>query len=346
MRYLAFIAAALLSVTAASIRQDAWTLYRHESFDNPAVLTNLQAFGRDGWLTAEIRNDADITISNGMAHFVTANFPGQALLRITETLPDEFKIQVRLGKINFSYLDYEEDDYEDPNFRYTPRRAENGFYWAILSDSKCEGEFGEDFWHSHRKAGMDSDDHGSPWHHTKTPLYMVYSNKTAYEDVETVGSAYRPDGRLKSTYISLWRQGSIEWNRRPKWDWDVAYVYDPNSWYWAEIEKSNGTVTLRLYDGDKNLLEETAPIDQELIWGMGTTASPEEYFYLGEPHVDSYEGDAYVDEILFYVVDDSLVAQPWAWRTPIAVLALLSFVALWCACKFIPMFKRSKTTKQ
>ncbi len=310
MKYaITIVSAILLFVAAAPAGGGEWVVSKHETFDDPAILNNLQTFGDDNWLTAEIRNDAIITVSNGMAHFLTVDFPGQALIRITDSLPDEYKIRVRLGNVNFSYTNYEADDYADPNFWYETDRVENGFYWSTLTDVKSEGENGEEFWHNHRKAGIDSDDHYGYGEHTETPVYMVYSRKSAYEDLPVTGTAYWPDGRLKSTYISTWPQGGPQWSTYP-WCWDIGYVYDETSWYWTEIEKSNHGLTLRLYDGDMNLLEETATICQELIAKMGSTASPEEYFYVGEPHVNSYEGNAFVDEIIFYTAAEPNAISP------------------------------------
>ncbi len=300
MKYtISIISLLLCYAPVAPAGTDEWVVYKRETFDSPAILSNLDAFGDANWLTAEIRNDAIITVSNGMAHFLTVDFPGQALIRITDTLPDEYKIRVRLGGVNFGYTNYEADDYEDPNFHYSINRVENGFYWSILTDVKSEGENGEEFWHNHRKAGLDSDDHYSYGWHTERPVYFVYSPKTAYEDEPVVDTAYRPDGVLKSTYARTWLAGGPQWDSSP-WSWEIGYTYDATSWYWTEIEKSNHAVTLRLYDGNMNLLEQAAPVCQELINNMGSTASPEEYFYVGEPHVNSYEGNAFVDEIIFY----------------------------------------------
>ena len=111
MKYAIYMTSAfLLFVAAVPAGADDWVVYKHETFDSPAIFSNLDTFGDDNWLTAEIRNDAIITVSNGMAHFLTVDFPGQALIRITDTLPDEYKIRVRLGNVNFSYLDYEAYD--------------------------------------------------------------------------------------------------------------------------------------------------------------------------------------------------------------------------------------------
>ena len=46
---------------------------------------------------------------------------------------------------------------------------------------------------------------------------------------------------------------------------------------------------------------ETAPVALDKIFGMGKNATENEWAYIGDPHVDSYEGEAWVDEIRLWV---------------------------------------------
>jgi hypothetical protein len=78
------------------------------------------------------------------------------------------------------------------------------------------------------------------------------------------------------------------------WNWNVAYTYQYDSWYYAELEKKDGFLTLRLYDGNQNLLEETTPVSFDKIFAIN---DPTEYLFVGEPHTDDYEGDVRIDEI-------------------------------------------------
>ena len=277
---------------------DEWIIYRQETFDTPMALSDDQSFGDSNWLSANIVNNASIIISNGKANFSTPDFRDSALLRITQSMPDEYKVRIKIGDIDYDYLNYENADYNSPDFAYSQTWVENGFYWLVASDAVSDiGN--ESWWHDHRKFGMDSDDHLGGTTHTANPLYMVYANKLAYQ-VPVIGSAYTPSGDLKPNYINTWPENGTAWATQD-WNWEIAQTFNPNLWYWVEAEKSNGNITMRIFDQNLNLLEESAPIDQELINNMGSSASPGEYIYVGEPHTDSYEGSASIDEIIYYL---------------------------------------------
>lgn len=46
---------------------------------------------------------------------------------------------------------------------------------------------------------------------------------------------------------------------------------------------------------------ETTPVPLDTIFGMGKNATEHEWAYIGEPRVDSYEGEAWVEEIRLWV---------------------------------------------
>ena len=62
-------------------------------------------------------------------------------------------------------------------------------------------------------------------------------------------------------------------------------------------------LTMRGFGPDGKLLPgmETAPVDLDLIYGMGAGATEHEWAYIGEPHIDSYEGEPWVDDIRLWV---------------------------------------------
>ena len=67
------------------------------------------------------------------------------------------------------------------------------------------------------------------------------------------------------------------------------------------MEKTGSHLVMRLLSSEGVSLDETSPVALDLIYGMGKNASEAEYAYIGEPHINSYEGDAYVDKIEFYL---------------------------------------------
>ncbi|MBN2296471.1 MAG: PEP-CTERM sorting domain-containing protein, partial [Pirellulales bacterium] len=182
---------------------------------------------------------------------------------------------------------------------------ENGFYWGVVTDEICPpGQACNEWWHNHRKLGMDACEHTSDsWGSEITPFYMVYSRKSSYiKDV--YGTSYDNNGDLKSDYLGSWDPVNNQWNTNT-WSWKVAHTYNETDYYWTELEKLDGYVYMRIYDADMNLIEESVGLDQDLVFNMGPSvpggASPFEYFYLGDPDIDCNEGTAYVDEIVFLV---------------------------------------------
>ncbi|MEE8577118.1 MAG: hypothetical protein V3T31_07665, partial [candidate division Zixibacteria bacterium] len=78
------------------------------------------------------------------------------------------------------------------------------------------------------------------------------------------------------------------------WNWNVAYTYAYDTWYYAELEKINDSLILRLYDADQNIIIETDPASLTKVNAMDDST---EFLYVGEPHTDDYEGNVRIDEI-------------------------------------------------
>ncbi len=263
-----------------------WIPVHSESFDGSGQLQN-GAFGSGDWLTTTCRGDGSISLGDGEAEFVSPDFRDSTLLRITESLPEEYKIRVTVGQVHFNYQSYDSADYNATDFKYNQSYAENGFYWLTLTDRLVEPTSGEDWWHRYRKIVVDSDDHTGE----RFPTYMVYMNP----DLDrSSGDWINGDENL----LRCWSQG--QWHTGP-WNWDPAFHYDANDWYTVELEKSQHTLTLRVLDAGGSIIQETDPVNVDLIYGMGSQASPLEYAYIGEPHIDSYEGYVYVDGIQLFL---------------------------------------------
>ncbi|MFC1827193.1 hypothetical protein ACFLZQ_04610 [Thermodesulfobacteriota bacterium] len=276
----------LVPGTAAVGAVEDWMLVRSEDFSSKQQLSNLETFGDKGWLTARIRNEGKITIKDGFAHFETHDFQDSALIRITESLPENYKIRVKLGKVHFNLSNYEDVDYNAADFKYNRRWVENGFYWLTVTDRLVEDSSGEDWWHRYRKIVIDSDDHSGE----RLPLYMVYMNP----DLDrSTGNWISGQGELLRTW-----SGDM-WHTRLD-NWEVAHRFSEEAWYTVELEKTGSHLVMRLFSSEGVALVETSPVSLNLIYGMGKNASEAEYAYIGEPHVDSYEGDAYVDKIELY----------------------------------------------
>ncbi len=274
------------SMTVALFDDTGWNPVYEENFDTDYEATDAQTFGTDNWLIFQLINGGAITVASGYAQLNAPDFRNAALIRSTGNLPDEYKIRTKIGFINYDLNNYEQADYDDPNFNDHSGHYENGMYFLTLTDDICSGnECAEDWWHYHRKMVIDVDNHlnyggGETFH----PVFMVY-----------MAPETNSDGNLLRTWDgTAWDESA--------WNWNVAYTYEYDTWYYAELEKKDGYIILRLYDADQNIIEETTPVSLDKVNAMD---DPVEYLYLGEPHTDDYEGDVRIDEIALLTPDNS-----------------------------------------
>ena len=283
--------------TTTSFDDSDWELVYQENFDTDFSAQHGLTFGTDNWLIFQLIDGGAITVANGYAQLDAPDFWNAALIRSTVSMPPEFKVRTKIGYLNYDLTNYEQADYDDPNFNTHAGHYENGMYFLTLTDDTCAGSVcAEDWWHQHRKMVIDVDNHinwsggGETFH----PVYMVYMSP------ET-----GPGGNLLRTW------DGVAWDDSEN-NWNVAHTYEYDTWYYAEVEKKDSTLVLRLYDGDKNIIEETTPVDLNLVFAMDDTT---EYLYLGEPHTDDYEGNVRIDEITLLIPDVGVAVEDDAEHT-------------------------------
>lgn len=268
-----------------------WTLQYEETFDSEFEGANNMNFGTDNWLTMRLTGGTSgISVAGGYAQVNSPQFSDVALIRTTDTLPSEYKMRLKIGHINYDLSNYEQADIEDPNFDSHEGLLENGCYWLTIAEDTCyQTECAEAWWHLNRKLVIDVDNHLeslSPDVEIVHPLYMVSLGQNVHSGMN---------------WLQCWdTTGTGTWDYS-EWNWLVAYTYALSTWYYAEIERSDGYYTLRFYDGLKNLIEETTPIAASTLDGYGAP----DWGFTGEPHSDDYEGDCRVDEIQLFVPEQS-----------------------------------------
>jgi hypothetical protein len=269
----------------AAFNDSGWIVQHQENFDATFEAVHGQTFSDNDWLIFQLFNDGAISVANGYAQLNAPDFWNAALIRSTHILPEEYKVRTKIGYINYDLTNYEQEDYDDPDFDSHEGHYENGMYFLTVTDDTCAGnQCAENWWHYHRKMVIDVDNH-IDWDDSAEvfhPTYMVY-----------MAPEINSGGNLLRTWTGSY------WDTSP-WNWNVAYTYDYDDWYYAELEKIDDHIILRLYDSDQNIIEETTPVSLNLINAMDDTL---EYLYLGEPHTDDYEGDVRLDEITLLIPD-------------------------------------------
>jgi len=269
----------------ASFDDTGWDTLYHEDFSGSYEAFDGQSLGTDGWLVFQLIDGGRIVVDNGYAHLETPDFWNAALIRSTDIMPDEYRIRTKIGHINYDLANYEQADYDSPDFNDHGGYYENGVYFLTLTDDTCSGsQCAEEWWHYHRKMVIDVDNHlnygggGETFH----PVYMVYM---------------APETNSGGNLLRTW-DGAV-WDESA-WNWNVAYTYEYDTWYYAELEKADGYIVLRLYDEFGIIIEETTPVSLDKVNAMTESL---EYLYVGEPHTDDYEGDVRIDEITLMVPD-------------------------------------------
>ncbi len=261
-----------------------WNVVYQENFDSNFVAVDGQKFSTDNWLMIQLHNGGTINITNGYAQLNADDFQMAGLIRSTNSLPSEYKLRTKIGYINYDLTNYEQADYDNPAFNTHGGNYENGMYFLTVTNDTCVGnECAELWWHYHRKMVIDIDNHiNSGGGETFHPTYMVYM---------------APETNSGGNLLRTWTGNA--WDSSA-WNWNVAYTYSANSWYYAELEKRAGFITLRLYDENKNIIEETTPVSFDKVFAI---SNPLEFLYVGEPHTDDYEGNVRIDEITLLSYD-------------------------------------------
>ena len=75
-------------------------------------------------------------------------------------------------------------------------------------------------------------------------------------------------------------------------DWNVAIHYNENKFYKVQIEKTLKEFILRIFTENGELLKESR-VDLNEVWNK----DHEEYFALGDPHSNYYQGSFKIKEI-------------------------------------------------
>ena len=240
-----------------------------EDFREPLTAESGKQFGKYGQLTFELFRSGTFVMDgkSGYAWQKSESYRDSAFIRSTNALPGIYKISVVVGEIDYD-LEKISGLENDPEYSEGPRN-ENGCYLLSITDEDPSGHHTNIWWHQHRKVVIDVDNnvwgHGMP-----NPIFMVYFDK---------------DNDL----VSL--DGSTnQWQS----EWRKALSYEPSSWYQIAIEKTTTQFILSIYDEKGGLLKE-GKVDLKNVWHEDE--SLRDYFVLGDPHENYYEGSMKIKSI-------------------------------------------------
>lgn len=249
-----------------------WTHKRRqviEDFSKPVKAVSGKSFGRGGQLTFELYRNGTFLIDgkSGYAWQRSDSYRDSAFIRSTNALPETYKISVVAGDIDYG-LENISGLPQDPGYTEGPQN-ENGCYLIAITDTPPIGHHTNTWWHQHRKVVIDVDNnvwgHGMP-----NPVFMVYFDR--------------------NNKLISYNGESDEWQS----DWMKAVTYEPEKWHRIEIEKTKKQYIMSVRSDAGQLLKSVS-VDIRKVWSADEYHK--DYFVIGDPHENYYQGSMKIKEI-------------------------------------------------
>jgi hypothetical protein len=249
------------------------------------------------------------TPGNRVLNLRTRDHTDGVILRSRFPLPENYRISLRIGYIDYgsehSLNGYDSGDERGAPWMDIPAIGHNGVYWLAITDTLPRPH--NNVWsHHHRKFFIDA------WN---TPKRM-YGVTVAGVDGLSV-----TDGRLGKHFVAHdgngWQQNSTT----------PAFFYEPFQWYSVQFTRNDGVMSFEVRGtglGERDILSGSLDVDAECVYHYNRTAEelaercmhgelfeldgrlypvwPREsaypdYFMMGDPHINFYEGSVLIDDL-------------------------------------------------
>lgn len=258
------------------------------------------------------------------------------LLRSEHALVGDVMLRYRIGFMQFDVARanagdkgqtlqaYEGDESAAPWFDHAAIN-ENGFYWGAIADTQPRPQSNL-WWHHHRKFVIDSDNHYPAW-------MEIWNGHTFERSGDHPVMIFALDGRTPADlatgkpFISY---AADTWQSSGKIRAVDQYRF--NTWYTVSLIREQRRITFRI-EGDfanAGLTHYQASVDlsavcawhfprdaDEARYAKGCESASEtswndwpkdgvwpDYFFLGDPHINYYEGQLLIDDLHVFVRDD------------------------------------------
>jgi hypothetical protein len=294
------------------------------SADLPEAYRTTVTLGPESWLVAELYSRRpDARVDNFLRVVKDPDSPGKQVLRLStpahtdglilrsrSALPDEYRISLRIGHIDYGGTDARNgyDDGSETGEPWMPISAlgHNGIYWGAILDTEPRPQ--ANIWsHHHRKFFIDT------WNYRKRMLGVT---------VAAVDGRGTTDPRVGKPFIAFdgheWQRNSVE----------PAFFYLPDQWYDVVIERRSGELSFSVsgefhgignynFEGALDIRENCIyhynrsqrELDRDCLLGdvletetglaevWPLASAYPDYFMLGDPHTNFYEGSVLVDTL-------------------------------------------------
>src|SRR5512133_2948346 len=253
------------------------------------------------------------------------------VIRPSAPLPDRYRISLRVGFASFGdglpgQNGYDDSETAEPWWP-DDARSQNGFYWLAILDAMPRPH--DNTWiHHHRKVVVDSDNHSPAWMQVWDGSAFVWSGEHPVMMFALDGSG-PADEKTGSPFLS-WSADAWQ----PSGAIRAVDAYLPDTWYRLTIERDGPRYALELsgrfrYGGERTYRAELDAA-AACVWHYPATAAeaagagacvdesgypsvgPEphrwpaggvwpDWFVLGDPHVNFYEGEVLYDDVTLEV---------------------------------------------
>ena len=293
---------------------DGGAYFAQKGIRPPRAFRISQSFGQAGWLTVEAYSRSSATpyaslvsvvddpaappARNRVLRLRSPRHTDAVLIRCSRPLPERYRVSLRVGFASFGDGKPGRNGYAGPA-RAEPwldedATAENGFYWLAVLDALPRPH--NNLWiHHHRKLVIDSDNNVPPW----TEIWDGRSSSFVRSGERPVmlfaldGRA-RADDRTGPPFLA-WAAGSWQ----PSGKIRAVDRYLSRTWYRVSLTREGDRFAVEL-EGDFELggrRRYQASLDAAAAGVFRHERAWPDYFMLGDPHNNYYEGEVYFDDL-------------------------------------------------
>jgi hypothetical protein len=291
---------------------EAGSYFTQQGIEPPTGYRQSIAIGENNWLTAELYSRSNLKkvkdllcvvddpagSANKVLKLSTPEHTDAAILRSTLPLPPQYQISLRVGFPQYGDGKSELNGYDSGDERAEPwmqTRAteQNGFYWLAIIDQTPKPH--NNIWiHHHRKFVIDTDNHNEDWMEIFDGTEFITSGENPIMVFALDGKG-KQHPRIGVPFISY---------SNSKWQ-DSGLIravdaYLPDQWYRVVFTRTHDSYHFEIEGtfkfGGKTVYKGQINFKEHQIWHSDQKDFPD-FFMLGDPHINFYEGHVYFDDI-------------------------------------------------
>ena len=306
-----------------------------EQLDSFRAFRKAFTYGEDDWITFEYygkdedkdgkpESGGEFIAEKGKAKLISKKHTDGAILRSTDKLPEEYRVEVTVSNIDFGGTNkngkweydgkvngYDGGDESAGPWTQDSAVSENGVYFLCITDYENPAPHNNVFIHHHRKVVMDTDNNnygGSSWSKVWDPDRKgAIEDGSRYVNLLWLNGTSFGDNNTGNKFVSYVPDKDTPWQH----DSTFADKYLPNEEYVFTIERDKTSYTLSIsgkfyYGGETTYTAKREFTEDPLTWHYNQT--PEDYpkdfesekILIGDEVIDTWEKDASYPDFFFF----------------------------------------------